>query len=141
MHRARLPTELASSLVRGTEAPCPLLSLDTRDSVGLQDSWVDFTLWEGGAELGGRWDNCREGDGGNSVAWQRKAMARGGLQAGKTSSGLVGAGQELGPGPAGWRPGQARVGRQSWLPVLALPFVSSVTPGRDFTSLSHSFHH
>lgn len=57
---------------------------------------MDFTLWEGGAELGGRQDNCREGDGGNSVAWQRKAIARGGLQAGKTSSGLVGAGPRAG---------------------------------------------
>ena len=31
--------------------------------------------------------------------------------------------------------------RAAWLPILALPLVSSVTPESDFTSVSHTFHH
>lgn len=143
MHLTRFPTVLSFQPGRGALRPSAHLCPSTQDPVNLLGSWVDFTSREGSAELGGKWDNCGEVGGGNHAARQEKAMEKG-----RTSSwgdqllALAGARWELhGQSKARSRlGGQACVDGQSWLPFLALPFVSSVTPGSDCTSLSHSFH-
>lgn len=70
---------------------------------------------------------------------ERRPWRRGGFQVGETSSWhlLEPGGSSTGRTEArSCLGGQACVDRQSWLPFLALPFVSSVTLGSDCTSLS-----
>lgn len=62
----------------------------------LLGSWVDFTSWEGGAEPGGKWDNCGEVGSGNHAARRQKAMAKGRASSwGDQLLALVGARREL----------------------------------------------
>lgn len=96
---------------------------------------------EAGGTSSGKWgsESC--------VAGQRKVVSKG-TEAGPRDQllALIGAGAGAGL-EAGQSGGQVMAessglcGWAAWLPVLALPPVSSVTPESDFTSVSHTFHH
>lgn len=71
VHHAQL-----QALPRGTRVLCPPLSW-TLGTPGTSWAAGGLRLVRGDAQLGGRWDTCGEVGHGNSVARQRKAMAKG----------------------------------------------------------------